>query len=250
VGAAVGVACYAVYLLSMVLLQPVAAGLLTSRARDALLAPDEPPRPRPALAEVVACLRGATPVTLVVVTGVLGVIAATWMPIVWAAKQAGLFADEMTEFTSVERTLYIFLEFPGILLAALLMGRLLVFPSVVTMEGLGGLAALRRSFGLARPFVGLSAWIVGLHLIVHAVSGWVVRLSLGQLARVPFGRMLDSTADSVVHDAALLLIAITLVVSWTFTFTMASVMYLAGRQAEGVTLEAIGGPTAPEPPAP
>jgi len=44
-GAVVGAACYGVYLLSMVLLQPVVPALLTQRARDALLAPHEPSRP-------------------------------------------------------------------------------------------------------------------------------------------------------------------------------------------------------------
>ncbi len=126
----------------------------------------------------------------------------------------------------------------------------MAFPGVVTMERLGGLGALRRAVAITRPFGGLSAWIAVLHFAVRHVGAWFVWLSLAHFAAVPFGQMIDTTMDSAVHDAALLLISSAAVVSWTFTFTMAAVLYLAGRQAEGVTIEAIGGPPAPEPSAP
>jgi serine/threonine protein kinase len=241
VGAVVGMACYAVYSLGVWLLQPVAVGLLTPRARDALLAPDEPPRPRPEAREIVASLRRMIPATLVIVAGTVAIGKATWETLIWLTQRAGLLAVEGTDYTPREWTVRVLAASPGSIVVAMLLGRCLAFPSVVTMERLGGLTALRRALGLMRPFRASSAWIAVLHISVYNVSAWIVWLSLGEVAGVSYGRMLETRTDSVVHDVSLLLVSIAVVVGWTFTFTMEAVLYLAGRQAEGVTLDAIGG---------
>jgi hypothetical protein len=251
VGAAFGMVCYVVYYLSVALLQPVVAAMIAPRARDAMLAPEEPPRSRPTTAEIVEGFRRTLPATLVVVlcAGAIGML--TQPPVLWAVRYFGVLLDLKADFTPIERTVLVVMELPGVLLYSLLAGRWFAFPSVVSMERVYGLRALRRSAALTRPFRTLSVWIVLLHFGVRHISVWAVWLSIGQIARVPFGWLIQSRADSVVHDAALVVIMAALVVGWTFTFTMMAVLYFAGRQAEGVTLEAMVRPAStPPPPAP
>ena len=247
VGAVIGVACLGVYLASMLFLQPVAAGLFVPRVRELLLAPNEPPRPRPSLGEIAACLRGTLAPTLVMFAVVGSVAVATRQPLFLLAQHAGLFAEDALDLTPLEMAVHVLIELPGLFVVSLLLWRYVAFPSVVTAERLGGLASLRRAASLTRPFGRAAAMALGLHLVARVAIPWLLWVMLAQLARVSILTVLATSIDSVVTDVCLLLIPSLEVLAWTFTFTAMAVVYLNGRHAEGVTLEAMAEPAADEP---
>jgi serine/threonine protein kinase len=237
VGAVISAAALGVYMLSMLLLQPVAAALFAPRVRDALLL--EPPRPGPTLRDAARCLRGTIVATLITLAfvGVIG--AAMREPLLYVAQRAGFFPEGATDFTTLESVLHILMEFPGSALISLLLGRFVAYPSVVTMERRGGRAALRRSTDLTRPFRRGAAAVLGLHLAVRYVTVWVFWLALAQLARVSFLTVIDISNASMITDVGLLLSPSIQIVCWTFTFTAMALLYFKGRQMEGVTLDAM-----------
>jgi serine/threonine protein kinase len=247
VGAVVGVACLGVYLLSMVLLQPVAAGLFQPRVRELLLAPHEPPRPRPTFGEIAACLRVTLAPTLVLVACAAAIALATRQPPFLLAQRAGLFPEDALDLTPLEMALHALIEIPGLVVVSLLLSRYVAYPSVVTAERIGGLASLRRSASLTRPFRRTAAMVLGLHFATRLGILWLLWLALAPLGRVSILTVLATSMDSAITDVDLLLITSLQVVIWTFTFAAMAVVYLNGRHAEGVTLEAMAEAAAEDP---
>jgi hypothetical protein len=230
----------------MLLLQPVAAGLFAPRVRCLLLAPEAPPPPPPAPRELGRGLRAMIGATLAVMTGYWILAAVGTEPFYRLARRAGLFADGAVDFSPTEMVLQALLEVPGVILISMFLGRYLVYPSVVTMERLGGLRALRRAAALTVPFRRTAAMVLGLHFGARYGAVWVFWLALAQLARVPYLAVIDVARDSVAADVGLLLILPLQMVFWTITFSAMSIVYLDARRAEGVTLEAVPEPAEAE----
>jgi hypothetical protein len=246
VGAVVGGACLGVHALSMLLLQPVTAALFTPRVRDAVLAPHEPARAGPTLREAARCLRGTIASTLAVLGVFVAIATAVKAPQHYLAQRAGMFRDDATALTPVEMAVSLVLEIPAFFVFTLSMGRFVAYPSVVAMEPRGGFAALRRSAALTRPFRRTAATVLGLHLAARFAILWLFWLALAQLAGVSFLSVFDHSKDSIISDVGLLLIFVVQSVTWTFTFTAMALLYLNGRQMEGVTLDAMDDPDAPD----
>ncbi len=229
--------------------QPVALAIATARARDLLLSPLDPPYQEVSLGEARRCLRATFSPTLVMMFTILVSAAVTREPLFYIGTYLKLFKSDATDLST---GFYLALEAPSLLAITLLYSRFLVYPSVAALEQRPGVASLRRSAELTRPFRNAATIVWGLHILFRTAIIWVFWLTLAQLANVSFVTIIDNSSDSIFTDIGILLIPCLQLVAWTFTFTAAALLYLNSRHMEGVTLEALA-PSAPStsiPPAP
>jgi hypothetical protein len=247
-GVAISLACLVVYMLGVALLPPVAAALITPRVRDALVGPHDAPRARPSLEELATCLRKTVTPTLIVMAAFLLIGGVTRQPLFLLAQHVGLFPEGANDLRPIEVGLHFVLETPGFVVFALVGRRYVGYPSVAAVEGLGGLQALGRAAALTQPMRRTAAATLGLHMAVRYLVLWFCWLSLAQIARVPCLEVIDVLKDSIISNVSLLLVLSLECVGWTFTLTAMALVYLNGRQIEGVTLETMSEPAAAEAP--
>lgn len=229
------------YMAGLWFLQPLSLVVSTEHVRDLSLAPHDPPRHELTLSQARRYLRVTFVPTLMMMLGILVTVTVTREPLFYLGAYLKLFRADGTD---LRPAVILILEAPSLIVATLLFSRFVVYPPVAVLEQTSGLAALRRSAELTRPFRRAASIILGLHVLFRSLIVWILWLTMAQLANVPFITIIDSFNDSIYTDVWILLIPCLQLVAWTFTFTAAALLYLNSRHMEGVTLEALA-PTQP-----
>lgn len=237
VGHVIGAAAIFAHALCVLFLLPVTMGLVTLLVRDLEAAPRGPRPDPPSFTDVLRGLRGSLVPTLLMTALLLVVAVALRAPIAWLTSHAGVLSSSAADIPGVEVVVSMVSETLTLFVFVRVARGFAVYPSVVALEHLGGLAALRRSLALTRPCRDVAARTLLFHFLPRSIIVPWFMLAFAQFARLPYREVINTSSDTLSGAGALAGLYLINMLVAPFGMTALSLLYLKTRRLEGASLD-------------
>jgi serine/threonine protein kinase len=240
IGHVLGTAAIVAHSLCVVFLVPACMGLFTPQVHELEATTPLPRRPVPSLAGVLGAVRRSLAPTALTTALSLGLVIAVRLPLEWLDAKVTTSSGGSADMLGAAVLTSTAIEVLTIFVFARVMGGLAVYPSVVMMERLGGLAALRRSLALTRPCRLVASQALLFHFLPRTLVVPLFLLAFAQFARLPYSAVISTSSDTWASAVAIAGLNTIYVLIAPFGMTALSLLYLKTRRIQGDPLDDLG----------